>query len=105
MICQKSKKSLLNTWEFVLIITILFFCSATSAYALNVSFQWDKNTAPDIAGYRVFCREDGRSYDYTTPSWEGMGTSCTIYNLDETKTYYFVIRDFNTEGLGKRGFQ
>jgi hypothetical protein len=66
---------------------------------VNATFQWDTNSEPDLAGYRVFCREEGQSYDYTNPSWKGTDTTCTIFNLDETKTYYFVSRSFDTQGL------
>jgi len=66
---------------------------------VDVSFRWDQNSEPDLAGYKVFCREEGQSYNYTNPSWEGTDTMCTIYDLDETKTYYFVVRAFDTEGL------
>jgi len=58
----------------------------------------DPNTEADLAGYRIFSREQSQSYDYASPSWEGTDTSCTIYNLDETKTYCFVARAFDTYG-------
>jgi hypothetical protein len=87
MIYQKSNKVFHKIYKLTLIFIILFFYFITSSYAVDVSFQWNKNTDRDIAGYRVFCREEGRSYDYNTPSWEGTGPSCTIYNLDDTKSY------------------
>ncbi|MGD9007858.1 MAG: hypothetical protein PVG41_08050, partial [Desulfobacteraceae bacterium] len=42
----------------------------------------------------IFCRESGKDYDYEVPIWEGDNTflQCTIDGLDESKTYYFVIR-------------
>ena len=42
----------------------------------------------------IFCRESGEDYDYNNPIWEGDSTfsQCTINGLDESKTYYFVIR-------------
>jgi hypothetical protein len=52
-----------------------------------------------LAGYKVFHREEGQSYNYANPSWEGIDSTCTIYNLDETKPYYFVVRAYNTEGV------
>jgi len=77
----------------------IFFCFVTSVYADDVTLQWSPNSEPDLAGYRVFSREDGQSYDYANPSWERADTTCTIYNLDETKSYYFVIRAFDNEGF------
>jgi len=65
----------------------------------QVTLEWSPNSEPDLAGYRVFLREDGQSYDYTNPSWEGTGAMCTIYDLDDTKTYYFVARAFDSEGF------
>ena len=93
------KKYIFDTWKFILLFIPLFFCFVTSSYAVDVIFQWDQNSEPDSVGYRVFCREEGQSYSYTNPSWEGTDTMCTIYDLDETKTYYFVSRAFDTEGL------
>ncbi|MCK5194127.1 MAG: hypothetical protein KAQ71_09975, partial [Desulfobulbaceae bacterium] len=61
--------------------------------------EWSPNDEPDLAGYRIFCREEGQTFDYTTPCWEGIANSCTIYDLDETRTYYFVARAFDTEGF------
>jgi len=52
-----------------------------------------------LTGYRIFSREKSQSYDYANPAWEGTDTSCTIYDLYETKTYCFVARAFNTQGI------
>jgi PKD repeat protein len=86
-------------WFLFLTLTFLFFFPINSLAATQVSLAWDANSEPDLAGYRVFCREDGQSYNYNTPAWEGTTTSCTIDGLDETKTYWFVARAFDTYGL------
>ena len=80
-------------------LNFLFFFNLDASAATQVSLEWAPNTELDLAGYRVFCREQSQSYDYLNPSWEGTDTSCTIYNLDETKTYCFVARAFDTEGF------
>ena len=80
-------------------VNFLFFFIPDSTASTQVTMEWSPNSEPDLAGYRVFFREEGQSYDYTYPSWEGTETTRTIYNLDETKTYYFVARAFDTEGL------
>jgi hypothetical protein len=61
--------------------------------------NWDPNTDPSIAGYRLFVREDGQSYDYSAPTWQGdrNQTACTIY-VDSAKIYYYVLRAFDSSG-------
>jgi len=95
---KNTNKNVFNNWKFILLSVPLFFCFVSPGYAIDVTFQWDQNSEPDIVGYRVFCREEGQSYNYTNPSWEGTDTSCAIYDLDKTKTYYFVLRSFDTKG-------
>jgi hypothetical protein len=96
---KNTKIYILNIWKHLLLYILLFFSYLTPGYAIDISFQWDQNSEPDLVGYRVFCREEGQSYNSTNPSWEGTDTMCTIYNLDETKTYYFVSKSFDTQGL------
>ena len=97
-IMENTKKNILNIWKHFLLYILPFFFYLTPSYAIDISFQWDPNSEPEIGGYRVFCREEGQSYNYTNPSWEGTDTSCAIYDLDKTKTYYFVSRAFDTKG-------
>ena len=80
-------------------LNLLFFFTPNASASIQVAFAWDPNSESDLAGYRVYSREEGQSYNYDNPSWEGTETTCTIYDLDETKTYYFVSRAFDTEGL------
>lgn len=89
----------LITWHYLSIFVLLFFCLATPGYALDVTLQWVPNNEPNLAGYQVFYRQEGQSYNYTSPYWETIDNTCTVYDLDETKTYYFVVRAFSTEGF------
>jgi len=92
---------LLSLLFFVALAPILFL-SPQNVYAVDVTLAWDPNSEEDLAGYRVFCRAEGQSYDYSSPVWEGTDTSCTIdetiYELDDSITYYFVVRAFDTSG-------
>lgn len=81
-----------------LTVIFQFFFSLNALATTQVSLVWDPNSDPDLAGYRVFAREQSQPYDYANPSWEGTDTSCTIYNLDETKTYCFVARAYDIYG-------
>ena len=86
-------------WFILLTLNFPFFFNLDASAATQVSLEWAPNSEPDLAGYRVFYREQGQSYDYSNPSWEGTNTYSTIYDLDETKTYCFVKRAFDTEGF------
>jgi len=98
--CGTNKKfNILTTWNYLLIFILLLFCFVTSGYAIDVSLKWTPNNEPNLAGYTVFYRQEGQSYNYTNPYWETTDPTCTIYDLDETKTYYFIVRAFSTESF------
>ena len=85
---------------FVLLTSALIFLPAYDASAsTEVVLEWTPNSEPDLAGYKVFCREEGQSYNYITPSWSGAENYCTVYDLDENKTYCFVARAYDSEGF------
>jgi len=68
------------------------FCIPHAAYAISATLSWTPNSEPDLTGYRAFVREKGQGYDYQKAAWEGAETTCKIENLDDTKTYYFIVR-------------
>ena len=77
---------------FTVFFSILL-CASAAFGAVDVSLAWDASSGAD--GYRLFYREDGHTYNYGSPDWEGTATTCTIFGLDESKTYHFVVRAFN----------
>ena len=83
----------------LLFLNILLFTVLSASAATQVLLEWAPNSEPDLAGYRVFYHEQGQPYDYTNAAWEGINNYTTIYDLDETKTYCFVVRAFDTEGF------
>lgn len=90
---------MLNNSKFLLFFIFLFFNLATPVYAIDISLQWTPNNDSTLAGYRVFYREENQSYNYENPYWETIDPFCTIYDLDENKTYYFVVKAFDINGL------
>ena len=82
-----------------LILAFVIVCFAASfALATEVTLAWDPNKEPDLAGYRIFCRQAGTEYDYKVPAWEGTETTCTISGLSDGVVYEFVARAFDTSG-------
>jgi hypothetical protein len=80
------------------LVVVCFILSLfESAFAADIKLAWDPSTSP-VNGYRVFCREQGEYYDYAQPVWEGSALTCTIYDLDEYVTFYFVVRAYNDWG-------
>lgn len=82
-----------------LILGLVFIGLRTPlVWASEVTLAWDANKAPDLAGYRIFCREAGTEYNYKSPAWEGVETTCTIFDLPNDVVYYFVARAFDKSG-------
>jgi hypothetical protein len=79
---------------FVLLSFFVLF-SPETVNAIDVTLAWEANTSPDLAGYRIYYREEGQPYDDNYPLWEGDETTCTIYSLDDTTNHYFVARAFD----------
>jgi hypothetical protein len=72
----------------------LIFLLTIPLYAAQVNLEWDaSNPAPE--GYHVFQRESLDNYDYGTPIWTGNESTCTIDNLSEGTTYFFIVRAYN----------
>ncbi len=102
MVKKISKYSLNKFFLFCFILFSLnfpFFFIPNSFASDQVTLEWSPNIETDLSGYKVFCREKGQSYDYSNPSLVGINTTCTIYDLEENKTYYCVVRAFDNEGL------
>ena len=80
---------------FVVLLIILF---AAPAFAVDVCLEWNPNSEPDLAGYKIFYRESGQAYDYSNPAWQGQETTCRVSGLIQGDSYYFTGRAYDTEG-------
>jgi len=80
----------------ITILTALMLICST-AWAGDVCLEWDANTEPDLAGYRIFTKlETAPTYNYTTPAWEGIETTCSL-DLEDGITWNLVARAYDNE--------
>lgn len=75
-----------------LVLVLIFAIPFSTMADCEVTLQWDPNSEPDIAGYKLFMRTEGSTYDFTWPEWQGSTNQCAVSELDENTTYYFVVR-------------
>ena len=73
---------------YYLLVTLPLIVSAA-----QVTLQWDSND-PEPDGYRLYQRQSGQAYNYATANWTGTDAACTVSDLQDGVTYYFVVRAF-----------
>ena len=76
----------------LMVALVISFTWVQRIDANEITLAWDKNIESEVVGYSLFYRVDGLGYDYSDPLWQGTGTMCTVYNLEDDTIYYFVIR-------------
>ena len=96
----KRLRTRFSTFKFLSLFTfvLVFFLLSQNVYSFDTTLAWDPNSEEYLAGYKIFYREEGQSYNYEKPAWEGSETTCTIYNLNDNTNYYFVARSFDIWG-------
>jgi hypothetical protein len=79
-------------------LVLLIFCSLpkSNAHSARISLSWDPNTAPNIAGYKLYYGPTSGSYLAAVDA--GNKTTCTILNLPEGNIYYFAATDYDASG-------
>jgi hypothetical protein len=80
---------------FILLIT------ATYIHAASVDLAWDPpGDGGPVVGYMVYWSITSGSYD-EVDSVEVVGeTSATVTELDESKDHYFIVKAYNSAGIG-----
>lgn len=84
--------------SIALFLTLASPIVSQCAYAFDVRLEWEANTEPDLAGYKIFFRKAGEEYDYDDAAWIGTATTCTISDLDDDTAYFFVARALDSAG-------
>jgi hypothetical protein len=67
------------------------------AYAAQVTLTWDPNTESTLKGYKIYYGPTSGG-SYTSSVDVGNKATCTVSNLDSSKTYYFVATAYDASG-------
>jgi hypothetical protein len=95
---QKAQSSVLSPRYFFLFLIPLLFALCvlplhTAHAAASIELEWDPNTEPELAGYKIHWGTS--SGNYTASKDVGKTTTCTLTGLDEGKTYYFAATAYD----------
>ena len=87
----------------ILFAAAIFFSSAAIAFAGSATLNWNANTEPDLAGYKVYYGTSPRSGNcpgggYASNIDVGNATSRVIGDLPEGHVYYFSLTAYNSAG-------
>jgi len=87
----------------VLLVCLSVAFVATSAQAAQVQLAWDApvqangTPVPNLAGYRLSYGSQSGQYQTMIPV--GLTTTYTVTNLSEGQTYYFAVKDYDSNGV------
>lgn len=79
-----------------LVVSASAHFSPLSAGTLTIA--WDANTESDLAGYRVYYSLASQTYTKVNSKDVGTDLRCVVDNLEEGKTYYFVVTAYDRAG-------
>ena len=79
-----------------LIITLIGILFTTQVYAIGFQADWNKNTEPDLAGYKV-CYGTASGV-YTTTLDVGLFNSVQVDALVPNVTYFVCVKAYDTSG-------
>ena len=82
------------------LLTICLLALSVCANAADVTLTWDANTETDLAGYRLYQKQDSAFPPFVKVQNIPKGTqTATILNLDSAHSYSFAVTAYNTAGL------
>ena len=73
---------------------LLIPAALPAAEAATVTLQWDANSEPELAGYKIYWGTV--SGNYTSSKDVGKTTTATLTGLDEGKTYYIAATAYDS---------
>jgi hypothetical protein len=75
---------------------IVSLIGVASVYCDQVTLEWDPNSEPDLAGYRIYVGYSSGNYQYFADA--GNHTSLVFNNGQAGTTYFFVATAYDMSG-------
>lgn len=86
--------------SLILSIMALVLLVAGPALATDVTLQWDANTEKDLAGYRLYQKQDSATPPFAKVQEVPKGaTTARVTGLDSSHSYSFAVTAYNSAGL------
>ena len=83
-----------------LFFTVALLALAFTAYAADVTLQWDANTETDLAGYRLYQKQNSAVPPFAQVQDIPKGTTtASVTGLDPAHSYSFAVTAYNTAGM------
>ena len=83
-----------------LLLTICLLVLSVCANAADVTLTWDANTETDLAGYRIYQKQDNAVPPFVKVQQTPKGTqTASVTGLDSTHSYSFAVTAYNTSGM------
>jgi hypothetical protein len=90
------RRSRLSVFDLFLCSALMLFVQLPVHAGLNVTLTWNRSSAANVAGYKIY--SGTVSHAYSTTNVAGPATSLTLSNLVAGKTYYFAAKTYDRAG-------
>ncbi|MGO8942435.1 MAG: fibronectin type III domain-containing protein [Syntrophobacteraceae bacterium] len=82
-------------------LSVVFFsilCVAALANAASLKMAWTPCNNPEVVGYRIHYGTEAGNYTKTVQVEGRLTSKAVVDNLEDGKTYFFVITSYNAKG-------
>jgi hypothetical protein len=104
---REIQKDMVRIWVIILLSIVLIFNLLIPCHAMDVTFEWNANTEPDLDGYKVYYKTDSPGEPYNgigafegdSPIDVGDVTEFTLHDLPDGKVCFFVVTAYDRDKL------
>jgi hypothetical protein len=85
-----------RAWIPAAVTAIALQCAATNAMGASVTLAWDRNSEPNVSGYKVYYGPGNRRYPFVLDARNS--NAQVINDLQDGVTYYFAVTAYDLDG-------